>query len=67
MIGFPNPHPLVLKRYREMGGTLVTIGSDAHKAAQVGCQFDEAVNILRNCGFTHYAYYVKRKPKFVKI
>jgi histidinol-phosphatase (PHP family) len=67
MIGFPNPHPLVLKRYREMGGTLVTIGSDAHKTAHVSCQFDEAVNILRNCGFTHYAYYVKRKPKFVKI
>jgi histidinol-phosphatase (PHP family) len=50
-----------------MGGTLVTIGSDAHKMAHVSCQFDEAVNILRSCGFTHYAYYVKRKPKFVKI
>lgn len=67
MIGFPNPHPLVLKRYREMGGTLVTIGSDAHKTAHVGCHFGEAVNVLRSCGFTHYAYYVKRKPKFVKI
>lgn len=67
MIGFPNPHPLILKRYREMGGTLVTIGSDAHKVQHVHYHFDEAINILRNCGFTHYAYYVKRKPKFVKI
>ena len=27
-LGFPNPHPDVLKRYRELGGELVTVGSD---------------------------------------
>ena len=28
-LGFPNPHPDVLKRYRELGGEIITIGADA--------------------------------------
>lgn len=66
-LGFPNPHPDILKRYRELGGTLVTIGSDAHHPAHLGYQFEEAREILKHCGFSHYAYYVKRQPRFVKL
>ncbi|MCR5295637.1 MAG: histidinol-phosphatase HisJ family protein [Lachnospiraceae bacterium] len=66
-LGFPNPHPDVLKRYRELGGTLVTIGSDAHKTRFLGYRFDTALEILKQCGYTHYVYYVKRSPKFVRI
>ena len=29
-LGVPNPHPDVLKRYRELGGEIVTVGSDGH-------------------------------------
>ena len=66
-LGFPNPHPAVLKRYRELGGTMVTIGSDAHKPAYLGYGFEEACDILKSCGFTHYVYFVKHQPKFVLI
>lgn len=30
MLGFTNPHPDVIRRYREMGGELITVGSDGH-------------------------------------
>ena len=30
MLGFTNPHPDVIRRYRELGGELITIGSDGH-------------------------------------
>ncbi len=66
-LGFPNPHPDILRRYREMGGTLVTMGSDAHRPHALGFAFDTAKDILRNCGFTHTVYYEKRKPVFVKL
>ncbi len=66
-LGFANPHPDVLKRYRELGGTLVTIGSDAHKVHALGFALDTAREILRNCGFTHTVYYERRKPVFVKL
>ena len=66
-LGFPNPHPDILRRYRELGGTLVTVGSDSHKPYSVGFAFELAADILRSCGFTHYVYYEKRRPKFVKL
>ena len=66
-LGFPNPHPDILRRYRELGGTLVTVGSDAHKAHLIGFAFDRAGQILRSCGFTHYVYFERREPKFVRL
>lgn len=66
-LGFPNPHPDILRRYRQMGGTLVTIGSDAHRPELLGDRFDQAVGLLRQCGFSHYCYYVKHEPVFVMI
>lgn len=65
--GFPNPHPEILKRYRELGGTLVTVGSDAHRPAHIGYAFDYAAEVLRYCGFTHYVCYEKRTPRFIKL
>ncbi len=66
-LGFPNPHPDILKRYRELGGTLVTVGSDSHKPYYLGYAFDTAQKILLSCGFTHYCYFKNREPKFVKL
>ncbi|MBP3877606.1 MAG: histidinol-phosphatase HisJ family protein [Lachnospiraceae bacterium] len=66
-VGAPNPHPDILRRYRELGGTLVTVGSDSHKSHTLGFAFDTAGEILKACGFTHYVYYVKRQPKFVRL
>lgn len=63
-LGAPNPRPEILRRYRELGGTLVTIGSDAHKPLFLGYAFNTAKEILKTCGFTHFVYYEDRKPKF---
>ena len=30
-LGFGHPHPDILKRYRELGGEIVTVGSDGHR------------------------------------
>lgn len=66
-LGFPNPHPDILARYRELGGTLVTVGSDAHKPRYLGFAFDRAERILKAAGFTHYCYFVKHEPVFVRL
>lgn len=45
-LGFPNPHPDVIRRYRELGGEIVTIGADAHRPEHVAFDFDKAGEIL---------------------
>lgn len=44
---YPHPHPDVLKRYRELGGRLVTVGSDAHRAEQVGLGFQNVEDYVK--------------------
>lgn len=43
---FPNPHTDIIKRYRELGGKYVTVGSDAHQAKDIGYGFDKAKDII---------------------
>ena len=66
-LGFTNPHPDVLKRYRELGGEIVTVGADAHRPEHVAYDFEEAGEILKACGFHYYAEFRERRPVFKKI
>ncbi|MDD3340254.1 MAG: histidinol-phosphatase HisJ family protein [Lachnospiraceae bacterium] len=66
-LGFPNPHPQVMKRFRELGGEIVTVGSDSHKPYSIGYDFDKAKDILLECGFSYYTQFRERKPDFIKI
>ena len=64
---FAHPHPDVLKRYKELGGEIITVGADAHKPEHVGYDFNIVDNILESCGFKYYAEFIKRTPVFRKI
>ena len=66
-LGFPNPHPDVIRRYKELGGEIVTIGADAHRPEHVAFDFDKAGEILISCGFSYYAEFKGRKPVFRRI
>lgn len=61
---FANPCPDILKRYREFGGEIVTIGSDAHQADFIGYEFERAGEFLKHAGFQNYCIFVNRKPQF---
>ena len=54
----------VLKLYRECGGEILTLGSDAHRVGQAGAGFSDACALLRILGFRRYCTYRGRKPIF---
>lgn len=64
---FPHPNPVILRRYKELGGKIITIGSDAHKAEDLAKDFDIACDIAESVGFDEAAIFHNRKPDFVKI
>ncbi len=66
-IGATHPSAEIVKRYRELGGKIVTVGSDAHKAEDLASHFRDAVEILESVGFREIAYYRKRKPEFMTL
>ncbi len=63
----PLPSLEILKTYRQMGGEIITVGSDAHRSEDVAKGFDQAEALLREAGFRYVARYRERKPYFVKI
>lgn len=66
-LAFQHPHDDLLKRYRELGGELITFGSDAHRPEHLGDHFPETGERLKALGFRYYASYVDRKPEFYPL
>lgn len=66
-LGFPHPKKELLIRFRELGGELVTLGSDAHTTADVGAEIKESAELLRSCGFRYYTVFENRKPVMLSL
>lgn len=66
-IGKTMPTENYVRRYRELGGELLTLGSDAHFTEHVGAGIDEGYAIAERCGFEFVTYFIDRKPVKVKI
>lgn len=63
----PNPCIGILQKYHDLGGEIITVGSDAHSPAQIAYAFDRAADILKDCGFRYYTTFEKRSPSFHKL
>jgi histidinol-phosphatase (PHP family) len=59
-MGDPNPALQVLRWYHELGGEVLTFGSDAHTADSVGSCFDVAREMAQAAGFTRLATFEQR-------
>lgn len=60
-VGDERPYMWLLEKYRQLGGYLVTISTDAHSPDEVGANLAEHAQLLKQMGFTHIFYYKDRK------
>lgn len=58
------PSKQLLRLYRDLGGRIVTIGSDSHKPEHLGAYIQEAKDQLKEMGFSYFCTYEKMKPVF---
>lgn len=61
------PNYDIIKFYRELGGEIITIGSDAHSASEVGAGVKEGIQLAAQAGFDYITIFDKRMPQFIKI
>lgn len=66
-IDMTNPCFGLLKRYRELGGEIITVGSDAHTPLDVAANFDQAEAFLKEAGFRYYSIYENRIAEYKKL
>ncbi len=65
--GMSNPGPEILNRYRELGGEIITMGSDAHRPREVGFCIRKGQELLKACGYEYFTVFKDRKPEFIKL
>ncbi len=66
-IGKTLPDLEYVKLYRECGGEILTIGSDAHNSGDLGAGIEFGEQTARDAGFKYTAVFRNRKPEFIKL
>lgn len=61
------PSRAILKLYKELGGTIITIGSDSHKKEHLGAYIQDTKEELKKLGYTHYCTFDKMKPIYHEL
>lgn len=66
-LGHTHPHFDIIKRYKQLGGEMITVGSDAHKPEDIATHFDLAYEYLTVLGFKAVTVFRDRKPVMAEI
>lgn len=66
-IPYAHPQPYIMKRYYELGGRLLTLGSDGHKPEHIAYGFDQIAEYIKSFGFDGYVRFKNRKPYFIPL
>lgn len=67
--GQPEPCPSleILRWYRDLGGEILVVGSDAHTPDVVGAHLDLAVEMAQSAGFGRLATFEQRRVDWMRI
>lgn len=66
-IGRVHPSIDILKLYKDLGGEIITIGSDAHKPERLAEHYDHSVELLKILGYKYVTTFENKKPIFHKL
>ncbi|MHC1723648.1 MAG: histidinol-phosphatase HisJ family protein [Aminipila sp.] len=65
--GRTTPTSEILSLYKNLGGEIITFGSDAHNPGFVADHYNEGVELLKEIGFKYLSTFDNRKVNFVKL
>ncbi|MBM6678130.1 histidinol-phosphatase HisJ family protein [Faecalicoccus pleomorphus] len=58
------PSRQILELYKDLGGTILTIGSDSHKPEHLGAHIQDSKKMLQEIGFKQYCTFDHMNPVF---
>lgn len=65
--GKPFPDEELLRLYKDLGGEILTLGSDAHAPEDVGGGIAEGIALAKACGFERVYYFLRHEPHFIQL
>lgn len=61
------PSADIVKRFKNLGGKYITIGSDSHYYDKIGMGVEQGMDAALKCGFKHITVYTNRCPELIEI
>lgn len=61
------PDEALVRRFKELGGEYITIGTDAHSADMVGKGIEQGIEVAKKAGFDSCVVYEKHKPELIRF
>ena len=61
------PSRRIISLYKDLGGEIITTGSDAHCPSFITCKFDYIQSYLKDMGFKYICTFDNLKPNFIKL
>ena len=58
------PSRAILRLYRELGGTILTIGSDTHETVHLGDHIAEVKQVLKEMGYQTFNTFSNMEPVY---
>ena len=67
--GLGHMHPQIefLQRYKQLGGEIITLGSDSHNSVDIHDHLPEMQVLLKDLGFKAFATFEQREPVFHRL
>ena len=66
-IGKTLPDLPLIRRFRELGGELITVGSDAHRPEDIARPIGDGLTIAKEAGFRYVAAFFGGRPELLPI
>ena len=66
-LGDYHPSSDIIQLYHDLGGEIITIGSDSHSTDQIAYDFQNALKYLQGVGFKYITTFQQLKPEFHAI
>lgn len=64
---FTDPDLMLLRRYRQLGGELLSIGSDAHDTRHLAYGTSRLLRIAKDAGFSYLTYFERHQPVLIPL
>lgn len=65
--GKPFPDEALLRLYKDLGGSVLTLGSDAHRPEDVGAGIADGAALAGACGFDKVCFFIRHEPHFIRL
>ena len=66
-LGVSMPDADIVRRYKALGGKMITVGSDAHRVSDAAADIPQCLEMLKDSGFGEVCAFRKKQPVFIEI